>query len=394
LLSLLGGALTGCGRSSPTVAEVPPPAVQVSKPIEREVIDYDSFTGRTAAVQSVEIRARVSGYLEKIHFRDGFEVAKGDPLFEIDPRPYQTALAQTKGNLASAEARLKRQDADLARAQRLIGTNAISQEDFDSTAGDRAETAASIEALRSAVERAKLDLNFAEINAPISGRIDETRISAGNLVTADSTLLTTIVSLDPIWAYFDADEASVLRQQKLIREKKVMSAREAKIPVYLGLADEPGYPHEGVIDFVSNQLNPGTGTLRVRGIFPNEDRVLSPGLFVRIRIPIGQARPALLVTERALATDQGQKILYVVDDKNEVVSRSVRLGALHDGLRVIEDGLSSGELVIVNGLQYVRPGVTVEPKLVDMPGSNAPIDGLPDTKASKADLSTDKPGQP
>lgn len=394
ILVFFGGALTGCTRSAPILAEAPPPVVNVSRPIEREVVDYDYFTGRTAAVQSVEIRARVSGYLEKIHFRDGSEVKEGDLLFEIDPRPYEASLAQAEGNLASAEARLKRQDADLARAQRLIRTNAISQEEFDKAVGDLEETAASIDALRAAVERAKLDLTFAKINAPISGRIDETHISAGNLVSADTTILTTIVSLDPIWAYFDADEAAVLRQKKLIREKKIESAREAKIPVYLRLANEQGYPHKGVIDFVSNQLNPSTGTLRIRGLFPNENRVLAPGLFARVRVPIGQPHRALLVTERALDTDQGQKILYVVNDQNEVVSRPVVLGALHDGLRVIEGGLNAGERVIVNGLQFVRPGITVETKLVDMPRSPAARDASQAAEASEAASPIDEPRQP
>jgi RND family efflux transporter MFP subunit len=201
VLLFLGAASTGCERSPPALAEATPPAVDVSRPIEREVVDYNAFTGRTAAVESVEVRARVGGYLDKIHFRDGSEVKAGDLLFELDPRPYKAALAQAEGNLASSEARLTRQQADLTRALGLIGTGAISREEFDRAAGDRGETAASFQALRAAVERARLDLDFAKINAPISGRIDEALISAGNLVSADTTLLTTIVRLDPIWAY-------------------------------------------------------------------------------------------------------------------------------------------------------------------------------------------------
>jgi RND family efflux transporter MFP subunit len=364
--------------------------VTVSRPIEREVVDYNSFTGRTAAVESVEIRARVSGYLDKIHFREGSEVKQGDLLFEIDPRPYRTALDQAKGNLASAEARLKRQDADVARAEQLVSTNAISRQDYDLAVGDRGETAASLQALRAAVERANLDLEFAKINAPISGRIDRALVTVGNLVAADSTVLTTIVSLDPIYAYFDSDEATVLDYRQLIREEKAISAEEAKLPVYVGLANEQGYPHEGVIDFVSNQLNPGTGTLRVRGVFSNEHRILSPGLFVRVRVPIGSPRRALLVTERALDTDQGQKILYVINDKNVVASRPVRIGALHDGLRIIEEGLHPQDGVIVNGLQYVRPGATVEPTLVDMPPS--PTAGSP-AEAANMRRAADSPSQ-
>lgn len=393
VLLFLDGASSGCeARSIPqTVAE--PPRVEVSLPIEREVVDYNDFTGRTAAVQSVEIRARVSGYLDKIHFRDGFEVNEGDLLFELDPRPYEAALAEAEANVAAAEARRLRLEADLARAEKLIVTRAISQEELELRAADLAETVASMQALRAVVEQAKLDLDFSKIKAPFSGRIDETRISAGNLVIADATLLTTLVSQDPIWAYFDADEASVLRQQQLIREKKVESAREARIPVYMGLANEQGYPHEGVLDFVSNQLNPGTGTLRVRGIFPNGHRIVTPGLFARIRLPVGQPRPALLVTERAFDTDQGEKILYLVNDDNEVASRPVRLGALHDGLRVVEEGLKSGERVVVNGLQFVRPGATVAPTLVDMPGAPAASDEAETEKPRNSAGSTDRPGR-
>ena len=201
----------------------------------------------------------------------------------------------------------------------------------------------------------------------------------GNLVQAGDqtggTLLTTIVSVDPMYAYFDVDEHTVLRVRQLIREGKAESARDGELPVWLGLANEEGFPHQGTINFVDNQVNPKTGTLRVRGVFPNKDEALSPGYFARVRVPIGRPHKALLVTDRALDTDQGQKVVYVVDEDNEVVSRPVRLGALHDGLREITDGLKPGERVIVNGLQQVRPGITVEPKLVDMPASKARSDG-------------------
>ncbi len=222
---------------------------------------------------------------------------------------------------------------------------------------------------------ADLNMGYTKVTAPVSGRVSRYVVTVGNLIQSGDqsggTLLTTLVSVDPMYVYFDMDERTVLRVRQLIREGKASSARETKWPVALGLATEDGFPHGGKINFEDNQVNPKTGTLRVRGVFPNKDELLSPGLFARVRVPIGRAHRALLVTDRAIDTDQGQKVLYVVNEKNEVVSRPVRLGALHDGLREIADGLKPGERVIVSGLQQVRPGVTVEPKLVDMPTSKA-----------------------
>jgi membrane fusion protein, multidrug efflux system len=363
--------LAGC-TPAPSVAPAPAPTpVMVSYPVERDVTDYGDFTGRTAAVDSVEVRARVWGYLDKVNFSEGALVKKGDVLFEIDPRTYQAALHQAEGNLASVEARLKRLDGDLARAQQLVGKGAMSREEHDRIAGDRGETAASIRALQAAVGRAKLDLAFTKVTAPISGRVSRYNVTVGNLVQSGDqgggTVLTTIVSVDPVYVYFDVDERTVLRVRQLIREGKAKSARETEWPVSLGLSADEGYPHQGTIDFVDNQVNPRTGTLRVRAIFPNKDEAISPGFFARVRVPVGFPRQALLVTDRAIDNDQGQKILYVVNDNNEVASRPIRVGALHDGLRAIEDGLRPGEPIIVTGLQQVRPGVTVEPKLVDMP---------------------------
>jgi RND family efflux transporter MFP subunit len=367
--------LTGCAREHSAAPPAAPPSVTVSYPVERQVTDHADFTARTAAVDSVELRARVSGYLDMVPFKEGAMVKKGDVLFEIDPRTYKAALAIAKGTLGSAEARVKRLDAELARAQRLIGSRSISREDFDRHVGEHGEAVASRASLKAAVERAGLDLDFTKVTAPVSGRVSRYHVTVGNLVQAGDltggTLLTTIVSVDPMYAYFDVDEHTVLRVKQLIREGKAGTPDEGEIPVWLGLANEDGHPHRGVVNFIDNQVNPRTGTLRVRGVFPNKDGALSPGYFARVRVPIGVPHKALLVTDRALDTDQGQKIVYVVDRANRVVSRPVRLGALHDGLREVTDGLKAGERVIINGLQQVRPGMTVEPNVVAMPASKA-----------------------
>src|SRR5712692_5925298 len=360
-------ALGGCKHEPPALAATPPPVVMVSQPVEREVSDYYEYTGRTAAVDAVDVRARVSGYLVKVNFREGAVVKKGDLLFLIDPRPFQAVLDQAKGQVAQWEAKLARAEADVARDERLLPKGAASQKDLDQAVADRGEARAAIQSARGVVDRAALDLEFTRVTAPISGRISRYFITEGNLVTMDSMLLTTIVSIDPMYAYFDADEGSVLRVRQLIHEGKVQSARDGEVRVLLGLANETGYPHRGTINFVDNQVNPQTGTLRLRGVFPNEPEGLAPGYFARVRLLIGQTHGALLVTERAIDTDQGQKIVYVVNDKNEVVSRPISLGALHDGLRVIAEGVQPGERLIVNGLLQVRPGITVDPKLVDMP---------------------------
>jgi RND family efflux transporter MFP subunit len=326
-------------------------------------------------VDSVEVRARVWGYLDKVHFKEGALVRKGDVLFEIDPRTYQATLVQAEGNVLQMEARLTRLEADVARAQHLVTKGSMSREEYDRTVGDRGEAAGALVAYRAAVDRARLDVEFTKVVAPISGRVSRYVVTVGNLVQAGDqsggTLLTTIVSVDPMYAYFDVDEHTVLRVRQLVREGKADSPRDGGVPVRLGLANEEGFLHEGTINFVDNQVSPKTGTMRLRGVFPNQDQVLAPGLFVRVRAPIGRAHKALLVSERALDSDQGQKILYVVSDKDEVVARPVHLGALHDGLREITDGLTPGDRVIVSGLQQVRPGVKVEPKLVDMPLSLA-----------------------
>lgn len=368
----LGLGLTGCTQVPPEAPATAAPAVTVSYPVEREVTDYADFTARTAAVDSVELRARVSGYLEKVNFKEGSLVQKGDVLFEIDPRTYEAVLEHTKGNLGTVEARVQRLEADFGRARQMFSKQAIGREEYDRIVGDRGEAAASRAAAQAAVERARLDLNFTRVTAPVSGRVSRYYVTVGNLVQAGDqtggTLLTTIVSMDPMYANFDVDENTVLRVKQLIRAGKAKTPDD-EIPVWLGLANEDGFPHRGTINFVDNQVNPRTGTQRVRGVFPNQDEALSPGYFARVRVPIGIPYKTVLVSERALDTDQGQKIVYVLDKDNRVASRPVQLGALHEGLRAITGGLKPRERVIVNGLQQVQPGMTVEPQLIDMPNS-------------------------
>jgi RND family efflux transporter MFP subunit len=353
----------------------PTAQVTASYPVERYVTDYADYTARTAAVDSVEVRAHVWGYLDKVNFQEGALVKKGDVLFELDARPYEALLSQAKAKVAQDEAQLKYDEAEYQRNLKLVNTGAIARSDLDKTAAARNVDIANIAADKAIVVSRQLDLEYTRVVAPVSGRVSRYVVTVGNLIQSGDqgggTLLTTIVSVDPMYAYFDVDEYTVLRVRQLIREGKAKSARDNAVLVSLGLANEDGFPHRGTINFVDNQVNPKTGTLRLRGVFPNQDGALAPGYFARIRVPIGNPHQALLISDRALDTDQGQKIVYVVNDNNEVVSRPVRVGALHDGLREITDGLKPGERVVVNGLQQVQPGMIVEPKFVAMPLSPA-----------------------
>jgi RND family efflux transporter MFP subunit len=369
----LSVGLVGCARAPSEAPAAPPTPVTVSLPVERYVTDYVDFTARTAAVDSVEVRAHVWGYLDKVNFQEGAMVQKGDILCEIDPRPYQALLDQAKAKVRQDEAQLTYDEAEYQRNVRLVRTGAVSQSDLDKTAAARGVDIANIAADKALVASRQLDLGYTKVLAPVSGRVSRYVVTVGNLIQSGDqnggTLLTTLVSVDPMYAWFDVDEYTALRVRQLAREGKSDSPRDGGYPVSLGLANEEGFPHQGTINFVDNRVNPKTGTIRVRGVFPNQEQVLLPGLFGRVRSPIGRPHNALLVCDRALDTDQGQKIVYIVDKDDKVVSRPVRLGAIHDGLREITDGLKPGERVIVNGLQQVRPGMTVEPKLVDMPTS-------------------------
>jgi RND family efflux transporter MFP subunit len=357
----------------------------VAHPVVREIVDWDEYTGRLAAVDSVDVRARVSGYLDEIKFKDGQIVNKGDVLFIIDPRPFKAILAAEEGDAQALSSKLAMARNDFERAKKLIESKAISQEDFDTRAKEAEAALASWEAAKAKIERARLDVEFTEVKAPLAGRIGRHHVSIGNLVsggTDQSTVLTNIVTIDPIYCYFDVDERTVIRIRELIRAGKAKSARESEWPVYLGLGREDGFPFQGTINFVDNQINPKTGTLRVRAVFPNPKEQLSPGYFGRVRVPIGFPHQGLLVSDRAIDNDQGMKVVYLVNEKKEVVSRSVRLGQLHEGLREITDGLKADEQVVVKGIGQVRAGLIVDPKLGEMPASEV-RDPFPTTRLVK-----------
>lgn len=347
---------------------MPPPEVDVALPVTRDdIVDYEDFPGRVEAVNSIDIKARVTGYLDKVHFKEGADVRQGDLLFEIDPRLYDADLARAEANLGQAEAHAKRLEADYRRAVGLLTKSALGREDYDKVAGDHAEAVAMVGVARASRDTAKLNVSFTKMTAPIAGRISRRFIDPGNLVKADDTALASIVSLDPIYVYFDVDERTTLRLQRLIREKKIQWSIDHGLPLKVGLADDEGFPKEGRINFADNRVDPDTGTWRLRGTFANPDHCLAPGLFVRVRFDIGKPYRATLVAEQALGTNQGQKYVYVVNDAGMVDEGHVTVGRLQKGLRVIENGLKPNEKIVVSGLQRVRQGVQVQPKLVDMP---------------------------
>jgi RND family efflux transporter MFP subunit len=364
-LYVVCGFFLGCTKPAPPAAP-PPPPVTIAKPIKKEIVEWNVFTGRTDAVQSVDIRPRVSGYIDNVTFRAGDRVDKGDLLFVIDPRPYRAALDQAEAQLRQSEANQQLQEANFSRQERLRQSGVIAKEDYDTAVSNRNQAAAQVLANSAAVELAKLNLTFTQVTSPIAGRISREQVTVGNLVQADSTLLTNIVSIDPIYAYFNVDERAVLNYQQLVRAGKMPDARSSSVPVDLQLQNEQGFPHQGVIDFINNQFSSSTGTLQVRGLFPNANAYLTPGAFVRVRVAAGPLHEAVLVTDRAIGTDQGTKFVLVIDDQNVVGLRPVELGPEIDGLRVVRSGLSGDEQVIINGIVNARPGLKVTPQPGDM----------------------------
>jgi RND family efflux transporter MFP subunit len=363
-------AAAGCGRAPAQAPALPPNRVTVSYPLERYVADYVEFTGQTSAVKTVEVRARVWGYLESLHFTEGAMVKQGDLLFQIDPKPYKAVVDQAKGKIAQDNAQLKHNEATYRRYEKLRANGAATAEDIDRVLADRDAMKATLAADTADLEAKQLDLDYTTIRSPITGRVSRFEVTEGNVVQSGQnggTLLTTIVSVDPMYVYFDVDERTLLSVRRLIGSGSMKNVQESAFPMVVGLADEEGFPHAGLVNFLDNRVDPGTGTLRVRGVFTNHDGLLSPGLFVRCHLPLGDRRRSILVAEEALASDQEQKFVYVVNDANEVSYRPVQTGRLYDGLRVIEGGLSKNDKVVVKGLQRVRPGVKVEAELVPMP---------------------------
>jgi RND family efflux transporter MFP subunit len=360
------------GTAGPPAPEQP--VVPVSHPVRRQVTDYADYTGRTAAVEAVSVRARVTGYLTKIPFKEGSEVKKDDLLFEIDPRPYKALVDQADAqvNLAKAQYGLAKATYERDMATNARNAGAVSQQQIDQDRAAVEEADARIKAAQAALEAYRLNLGFTEVRSPIDGQIGRVYYTLGNLVTQDSTLLTTVVSLDPVYAYFDVDERTVLRVRNAINAGKIPAATDlSAIPVLMGLEGEEGYPHKGTLNFVNNTVNPSTGTISVRGKFDNPRpengrRLLSPGMFVRIRVPIGPPSPSLLVPDRAIGSDQGLKFVYVIGKDNKGEYRRVKTGALQeDGLRVVE-GVKEDEWVVVGALQQVRPRMEVQTEEVPM----------------------------
>jgi RND family efflux transporter MFP subunit len=368
LLVILALALTGCDQGGPKAAQSPPPPPQVTvaKPVTKTVTDHDEYVGRFEAVDAVEVRARVSGYLDVIHFKDGQMVKKGDPLFTIDRRPFQIALEQAKANLAQAKANLAYADADLIRGKDLVGRNVISQQTFDQRTQAKRVAEANVGAQEAAVRQAALDLEFTELRAPVAGRIGDRRVSVGNLVTGGTTgtttLLATIQSTDPIRFEFTMDEGSYLRHQRMV--KNVDGPNDGgKVPVRLKLLDEQVFSHQGHMDFVDNAIDTSSGTIRGRAVFPNPRGTFTPGMFGRIQVAAGPPAEALLVPDVAIGTEQVRKYVLVVDDQNVAQAKYVTLGPLIDGLRVVASGLEADDRVVVNGLMRTRPGVKVAPQM-------------------------------
>ena len=362
--TVLGAAiavlLTACGAGAPPPP--PRPQVTVARVIEREIADWDEFTGRLQAVDAVEVRPRVSGYIQRVAFAEGKEVRRGDVLFVIDPRPYQAELERAEAQLESARTRSQLAQRDAQRAQTLIDRQVISRQDFDTRTSGAAEAEADVRAAEAAVATAKLNLEWTRVRAPISGRVSRAEVTEGNLVQAGAptpTLLTTIVSLDPIYLYFDSDEQTYLKYTDRGRPGTGPSWRDTKHPVYLGLANEDGYPHEGHLDFVDNRVDPATGTIRARAVFSNATRQFTPGLFARAKLVGSQQTRVCLVRDAAVGTNQDRKFVLVLKPDSTVDYRPIQLGRVVDGLRVVTDGLKPGERIVINGLQRVRPGMRV-----------------------------------
>jgi multidrug efflux system membrane fusion protein len=374
-LALAAGLLmtviaTACSsQADPGAGMPPPPEVSVAQVLNKDVSRWDEFTGRVTAIETVDLRPRVSGYVQQVAYQEGQEVKKGDLLFVIDPRPYKARLAQAEADLERARAEARLAQMQDKRAQTLVEAKAISREEFETRRAASTQGDAAVRAAEAALDNARLDLQFTTVRSPINGRAGRALVTEGNLATADSTLLTTVVSQDPVYVYFESDEQSFLRYQELARKGE---RAETKNPVRVGLASEQGYPHEGTVDFVDNQVDASTGTIRARAVLKNPDRIFTPGLYARVQLQGSGQFKAMLIDDKAVLTDQDRKYVYVLGEKNAATRKDVKLGPVIDGLRVVSSGLAPTDKVIVHGVQKVFfPGMPVQPKVIAM-GAPAP----------------------
>ncbi len=356
--------LAGCTPGvTATPAAAAPPAISVATVLSRQISDFDEFTGRFEAVERVEIRPRVSGYIASVNFIQGREVTRGEVLFVIDPRPYEADLKHAQAQLEQARSQLGLATSEQDRANRLLASHAISREELESRDAALAQAHANVAGAQAAVDTAALNLSFTRVTAPFTGVVSRAQITAGNLVTSGQTLLTTLVSVDPIYVSFQGDEQGFLNFMNYARKG---GEAEATHPVYVGLANEEGYPHQGVIAFVDNEIDAATGTVHARGRLENHDHQFTPGMFARVKVTGARTFPALLINESAVGTDQGLKYVLRVGKDNTIEYREVKLGPIVDGLRVVREGLNSGDTVVVNGLQHVRAGMTISPQRIAM----------------------------
>lgn len=368
-LSAVTALVSGCERQAAAQTTPPPaPQVTVARVVSRAITEFDEFTARFEAVERVELRPRVSGYIASIDFTQGREVKKGEVLVVIDPRPYQAELKRAQAQLAQARSQLELSKSERDRAVKLLAAHAISREEYDTRISGSVEAGANVDAAAAAIDTAELNLEFTRVTAPISGIVGRAEVTAGNLVTSGQTLLTTVVSIDPIYVSFDGDEQAYLNYMSFGRSPQTSEHH----PIFVGLADESGYPHQGEMVFVNNEIDPATGTVRARGLLENHAREFVPGMFARVRLPGGSPHQALLINDSAVGTDQSAKYVLVVSTDNKAQYRPVKLGPLIDGLRVVREGLSPGDTIVVNGLQRVRPGSLVTPERVAMGEQSMP----------------------
>lgn len=356
--------LAACGKSEDVAQQMPAAKVSVAEVIEQPLNEWDEFTGRLEAPESVQIRPRVSGFIDKVSFAEGTLVKKGDLLFQIDPRPFQAEVKRLEAQLQQARANQARTASESRRGERLREGNAISAELADARKTAAQEAQAAVAGIQAELDNARLNLSFTRVTAPIDGRVSRAEVTAGNLVTASESLLTSVVSTDKVYAYFDADERAFLKYTELARQSGQDS--RGKSPVYLGLSNEDGNPHLGQLDFLDNQVNPRTGTIRGRAVFDNADGRFTPGLYARLKLVGSDTYDATLIQDVAVGTDLGKKFVLVLGADNSVAYRSVELGPKLEGLRIVRSGLSKGERIVVNGLQRAMPGSTVDPQAVPM----------------------------